>query len=78
LSYPDKTKSSGISTTWKGGGLLLSPTKQSSKKSLKEKAQDWSIGIGTKHATTLLDELHDNDFFSTSWDWERLSKSVPH
>jgi hypothetical protein len=58
---PNKSKSSGFSAAWKGGALMSSPTEQSSKKSFEEKAQDWSIGVGTEHAMILLGELHKNE-----------------
>ncbi len=48
---------------------------QSSKKSFKEKSRDKSIGVGTKHAMSLLGELHENENLSNLWEWERASKS---
>jgi hypothetical protein len=55
--------------------LTSSPTEQSSKKSFEEKAQDRSIGVGTKHAMILLGELHKNESLSNSWDWKRACRS---
>jgi hypothetical protein len=43
---------------------MLSLTKQSSKKSFEEKAQDWSIRVGADHAMALLGKLHKNESFS--------------
>ncbi len=40
---------------------MLSLTKQSSKKSFEGEAREWSIGVGTEYAMTLLGELHENE-----------------